>query len=524
MRVFRVLLISCGIPICVAGQTVRVTGSIEGQISGLPASAQRLPLVIAAHSKSPSHSARATADKQGNYKISELPFDTYTVLAVEPDSARSVTKTITLTALTPDVRVDFPFAQSGSISGDVLDEDEKPFGHAQVELLTRDYVNGLVALTMKFQARADEAGHYELKGVQPGRTYYLRARNLQGRELVSVWYPNSRSARGAAPITIRSGEDRANTKIHVRKEPAWCVNATLTEAGKAAPLTLMVQDSETGMVGSPVMMERADADGKIRICGLASGTYTLTAVRFGSEKTPPAVGRLAAVVRDEDLTGVRIDATQAAGVHGEFVWDGDPPAKEMAAHGTIFLRSPSGMNFVGQTQGTAASLPGRFTLRNVVEGEYIANATISSDGGRLYVKDITWAGRSVLNGRLTVGSEASAPELRVVIGQEGPTIAARVLDARNEPVADSSVIIAPVSAATESDFAAVMTRGETDQAGVWISPSLAPGRYKVAAAGFLVDQSAETVGRAWRLIQGAEIYELGPKARVEVRLKPGEVE
>jgi hypothetical protein len=82
------------------------------------------------------------------------------------------------------------------------------------------------------------------------------------------------------------------------------------------------------------------------------------------------------------------------------------------------------------------------------------------------------------------------------------------------------VLILPATADSEAAFAAALKTGSTDQAGVWSSPTLPPGKYVVLATGDTIDRSPETIGKLRKARNRGEEVELAPNGNASVALAP----
>ena len=142
-------------------------------------------------------------------------------------------------------------------------------------------------------------------------------------------------------------------------------------------------------------------------------------------------------------------------------------------------------------------------------------------GGSLYLKDVTYAGTSILHKPFYLGSAMAGAELRVIVDHDGGVLETRVVDGDVEPVAGTNVVVIPKEAKTLHALAATRITGETDQNGEYTSPGLAPGSYYVLATrAALTDLSPETISALFNARLKAEEVEIVPNETVQLTLEP----
>ncbi|MCE5309532.1 MAG: hypothetical protein LLG20_17960, partial [Acidobacteriales bacterium] len=204
----------------------------------------------------------------------------------------------------------------------------------------------------------------------------------------------------------------------------------------------------------------------------------------------------------------------------EVVWDGTPPDKPLDTKISITLEHVTRAPFTGEDESLTAksSIPGEFNFPGVLADEY--TPTLRGVPKDLYVKDITYAGASVLRAPLRVGSAIGNATLRISLARDGALVNAKVADKDGNPVPDSYVLIMPAEASTEAALAAALITGQTDQTGVHKSNALAPGKYLMLASTAPVDMSPESIGKLYQARTQAKELILAPNANVSVTLSP----
>jgi hypothetical protein len=140
-------------------------------------------------------------------------------------------------------------------------------------------------------------------------------------------------------------------------------------------------------------------------------------------------------------------------------------------------------------------------------------------GRGLYVKDVTYGGRSVRYEPLRYGNAGQGFSLRVVVARDGGMITAQVADKAGNPIADAHVVLFPLDAGSEGLVASRMATGQTDQLGTYTSKTLEPGTYYVMASEEQFDASVESVGKLWRSRTSLQKVELAPNGSARVNLE-----
>ncbi len=194
-------------------------------------------------------------------------------------------------------------------------------------------------------------------------------------------------------------------------------------------------------------------------------------------------------IKDADVSGVGVSASALIPVAGEVVWDGAPPNDPVNATLTIRL---SPITTAGDV-AAKSSLPGAFSFDGLIMTDYAA--TITRLKGNFYLKDVTYADRSVRFEPLRAGTAAGNAALRVVVARDGGIIQAKVTDKDGNVVSDSFVTVIPAAAISEATIAASYVSGETDQTGTWKTGALAPGKYYVVASESGPDKTPETIAK-----------------------------
>jgi hypothetical protein len=136
------------------------------------------------------------------------------------------------------------------------------------------------------------------------------------------------------------------------------------------------------------------------------------------------------------------------------------------------------------------------------------------------VKDVTFAGKSVLYGPLPAGAAAGDLGLRVSIARDAAKLSARVADKDGNPLPDIRVVVLPASISSEAMLQAALVSGPTDNLGTYTSQPIAPGKYLVLATDDAIDPTPECIDNLWRSRRKFQEVDLAPNGTAQVTLTP----
>ena len=491
----------------------------------------------------PARTVEAEADSQGRYTLRGIRPGQVRITA----SARlqfgpppSTTKIITVSAGQELTSIDFQLRPNAEISGKVIDQNSEPMPGIGVYLVAREYSYGTLRYVYAGGARTDDQGQYLLDNVGTGRAYLLVAQNrpqtlsalspepvnprLRKPAFLPTYYPGTPSPEGGQLLTLRSGERRENMDIQVQRSASYCLQGVVN-AGGTEGVRFRIEESwpASGANGDGSMFVGAPGgvtgpDRKIRICGLHSGEYRLTAYLETSPAAPDFFGTAMVVISDKDEDQIVLAASPRVPVPGQVDWDGAPPEPPVTSNLLIDVRPIARTPFGSELNSPRPPIPGKFSFENMFVDDYAAQIRNVPAGA--YLKEVTYGDRSVLYEPLRPGTAAGEATLRVILARDGGKISAKVADKDGNPVADANVVILPESAASEAVLAAQMVSGQVDQNGAWTTNMLAPGKYYVLATQGPVLKSPEIVNKLWLARSKAKEVDLAPGATAQVTLSP----
>ncbi|MGD0870473.1 MAG: carboxypeptidase regulatory-like domain-containing protein [Bryobacteraceae bacterium] len=491
---------------------------------------------------------QATTDSSGRYKLLDLPPGEHRIEARDAQRfGPGVTRHITTAGV--DIEgIDFLVKLDGTIKGKVVDENKEPVPGMTISLVSREYFMGNVGYYIKGHGRTNDLGEYTVERVEAGHPYLILAEKrgqtlpafsevpldpkLRKRVPMRTYYPNSPEKESAEAVVLRPGERREGMDIEVKKSQSYCIEGSLTGPNGPAGLSFSIEPlapgsgiSSGGGVFSLAPGGPAGAGGRFRICDLYPGTYRFVAMeRAASLSTQaPNFAAVPITISDEDQRNLKIPVSGGIPLEGDVVLDGAAPATPLTAKVIVSITPMLRAPYASELGGGRSDIPGTFSFPAKLMDDYRVSALLMTPG--LYVKDITYADRSVMYEPLRLGSAmAGSGRVRVIVGQDGATLSVRVADKDGNPGADMHVLLLPADARSEGILAARVVQGQTDQTGQYTSTTLAPGKYYAVATEDSYDATVENISKLWRSRNRFKEVDVAPGAGALVNLEPVKID
>jgi hypothetical protein len=415
-------------------------------------------------------------------------------------------------------------APVGSITGRILDVDNRPVGHAAVMAFAPFYRNGERIVTMLELVHSDDHGEYRLFSLTPGR-YYVAARleDLTRRSVPLGFYPPGRmlaSDRVESPVVIKrtlpSGEVAEETyqivyfgggtnpdlaspidvgmgaivsgvdiSLATGKVPSRHIRGTiLASANTAFPAgTRVVAIPQRYASDMLLPVGLMDSKGAFDLAGAVPGKYYLTALVQADPNirtTPPPqpqYGVLSIEVGEGNMEGVSITATPGFPVSGKIFLENRPEADpDLAKLRVEMTPDPWVQGFPSINWNPTFSPNGEFTFRTLQQGDYFP--VVTGLPANSYTKSIRMGIRDLMLTPLHVDGPLDG-RIEVVVGTDAATLSGRIFDEHSEPSINVKVALIPdLPLRRRWDLYRSTT---TDQSGNFTIRLVAPGDYKVFA-------------------------------------------
>jgi hypothetical protein len=517
--------------------------------------------------------ARSVTDEAGKYALTGLTPATYTV-KTERDLESATSRRIKIRG-GEEVSLDIVIPANPVISGRVVDEHGEPATGANVSLLTSEYLAGILTPVVSEPKKTNEDGLYSFDfGLESNRRYYvlvdraIPAKLTQDEPIeVPTYYPSVSRMDLASPVILHPGE-RQKVDIKIATAPFYCVDGKIQGAGdfkiQEAPLagTRLVR-----LRGSP------DVHGKYHVCGLSAGSYQLSAGRAFTEFT----------VLDSNPEHVDL-SNDLAQLRVKVDWDDSAPAgPKLNTQGKAALRKLAAIEGMGDAltdddltdlaKWLARPNPGDSHLTDTLfqmlhensdetaglllqlaSGNFLLEVTLTGAARRSlsmnmqvpsvsqlpaglpageYALDFsvrgnftTYAKEMMYNNvKLTDGILRVAPgeqsTLHLVMATDVSNMVVHVADSEGNQVPGATVVLIPQSVASAASLSRLSVRGQTDQNGIYISPALTPGKYRVLATTQSVRWNVpEDLERVLLVLFQAKDVEVAPNGVAQVAVEP----
>jgi len=421
-----------------------------------------------------------------------------------------------------DVRL--AMAPVASITGRIVDSDNRPVGHAAVMAFTAIYRNGDRIVTMLELVHSDDRGEYRLFSLTPGR-YYIGARleDLTRRTVPLGFYPPGRmlamdrvespvvtkralptgefieetyqvvyygggtNPDSASPIDVGPGATVTGMDIslaqariisrHIRGQVAASTNAALP----AGTRVVAVPQSYASDMLLPTGV--ADTKGLFDLAGAVPGKYYLAALVPADSNirtTPPPLpqfGVISIEVGERDFEGASITAVPLFLVTGKVAMENrqesDPDLTKLTVD---FTPEPYTQGFPNFNYAAKVSANGGFSTNQLRQGDFWP--AVTNLPAYAYMKSIRMGARDLLLNPLHVDGQLEG-RIDIVVGTDASTLNGRVTDERQEPALNVKVVLVP-DPPLRRRWDLYKTTA-TDQFGNFNIRSIAPGDYKIFA-------------------------------------------
>jgi len=519
-----------------------VTGSVSGRVFDADTNTPLVGVRLYAVTESRIAGEGATTDSQGRYVFESLPPGRRSIEVYDGNLGPSNTAPQVVTVVGGrDTQVDFHTRIFAQVSGRVLDDEGNPLPGVQVTANYKQYddTGELWLVSRRATRLTDDQGRYTIRTMSAGIKYWIVANSpklypnpisdapvdpgSRRRSFAATYYPSSKSIETASEILLHTQEMRDGVDILMSKAETYCLEATLTESGVPRGMQFLLVEKEvtnTPLPSNYLPSFASSSDGKIRLCDLYPGRFQLIAARLsGGQDSNTAVD---VSITDKDVRDLVVAAIPRSNVSGELVWEKQPI--EASSPSIRISTYPSS----GAASRTPLSIPATFVLEVVAGLSHVVN--ISGLDSRSYVKDITYGSSGILHKPFVpAGGDA---RLRITIGNDAASLTTTVLAANGQPATGVGVLIVPVSARSESEVAATLRAGYTDEHGSYREIGLPPGKYNVFATNdpgpshygreqsLLVDRTPEAIGKIMSARARGKIVDVGPSAAVSVSLTP----
>jgi hypothetical protein len=529
MRIFTPIAISVAVllgaaPEIRAGQTsspqeatCAITGRVTIDNQGAPGVAVALQQATSGR-PSPPPVARATTDKEGAFKMTNLPAGRYYLVPLAPayfapseDRMIASSKPVTLMKGESLEGIELKLIPGGVITGRVTTAGGQPVIGREIYTRLTDLrvMQQLPVSIAGGRFKTDDRGVYRIYGLPAGR-YIVSVRSETPGQARWIFHPGVTEESQEAPIDVVAGKVVENVDIKLPPiTRAYEASGRVVGEATGQPIPkIRVGWSAlesggkraVGYTSGPMVDER----GAFRLTNLAPGRYAVSvSIDSGSEYYSDEV---AFEVTDQDVSGLEIRARRAASLSGVVVIEGarDPSILADLSHLHIAVFRQAGGLGVGGNVGADGhfhiqGLPPdkfRLDLRSLTQQQRFWLLGAERDGVRLPDLIEVAAGEQVTGLRLVVAYGAGVVHGQVqVVGGTLPegarlSVSARRADLPGRPSSASVVSV--------------------DARGRFLLEGLATGVHEISLMAFVLSSSG-----------GTPLSPLGPPVRQTISVTSG---
>jgi len=372
------------------------------------------------------------------------------------------------------------------VSGRVVNDDQEPMPYAEV-VVWRLPGRGDAGQRLRWVASSatNDLGEYRVPGLHPGNYYVSVAPRLPDLPCLAAkagikeakpgfprriygmtFYPGASDAMQAVPVRVEPGLDlkgidftllpahaiAVRGKVEMNFQGLASATISLARAGLAAPARFVPVDP---------------ADGSFAFCGVLPGRYVLEGSWQEGGKVLHA--REEIETGDAPMGEIRVRPSRAAEVTGRVRIDGTA-SPDLTKVEVVLLGE-------GAFENTTLKPDHTFVFQSVWPGKYgvdLPNLPLCC-----YLKSARLRGQDVPRDGIRVEAGESQSGLELVVATDAASITGVVFDRDEKPVAGVLVTIVPDIKAAHPGSSG--TNADTDQAGGFLLPGVAPGDYRVYA-------------------------------------------
>jgi hypothetical protein len=269
---------------------------------------------------------RDTTDAEGNYRIENLPANTYYVYPIAPALVVSngEGQKLFMVAAGETIRdVDFSLVQGGVITGKITSADGQPLIEQIVNVVPVDFRTDYRPANLT-GFHTDDRGIYRVFGLRPGKYKVSIGASSSGlpgqaRQIYKqAFYPSVTDPEKATVLEVTEGGEIRN--IDIELEPpisTFRVSGRVVDGETGQPLS-EVQIAVIGTNGQvsvkSVSATGSNRNGEFSFENAAPGHYSIQAAP--SDKSDWRTEPLVVDVVDKDVTGLEIKTKRAASLSG----------------------------------------------------------------------------------------------------------------------------------------------------------------------------------------------------------------
>jgi hypothetical protein len=488
----------------------RNLGSIAGRITIRDRPAPGVPVVLSDYARYPQHEAlaRTTTDKDGRYRLTDLPSMRYWLRVLTPPGyirplGFGEPSTIVSVPEGESVEnVDLALIPSGAISGRVVDADGQPVVSQEVFLFPAgEYRPDSHPFSMYgVRIPTDRTGAYKISGIPPGR--YLVGIGIDVALVTGAYWtpydgsehtgrvegdpcfartfnPGVSNPSDAKPVVVGSGVEARGVNINAgRPLKTYAVSGRVIDAVSRNPVGNcsigMGHKWATGSMSRP-SVGRTQSDGSFKISGLLPGQFMIGS--SGECGRDSYTNIVEFEVSEGDVTGLKIEARRGTSLSGRVVLEDSNGAEAVEKLARIKLSSTIATsepgNYRYDHRETAIAKDGSFMIDGLPAGNAmisLAAAPVVQEFSIIRVDHPDAKDRSTIN----ISPDEGVTGVQVLVRYKSGAVRGRMKLVGGE-LAPDEVIMAWISGECDGDGFSSST--SIDPNGNFVFASLPPGTH-----------------------------------------------
>ncbi len=411
-------------------KTAAVKGIVTNSVTGQPVARAH---VVINGSSSRVYGAITTSD--GRFSMLAVPPGTYSVTASCRGYQGSIsfpsTPQITVMAGEAPGDVVIKLAPWAVISGQVVDEMNRPVSNAWVEVIGEDSRGG---------ALSDDLGRFRIAGLSSSR-FLVKARNNEslppeirtdGTVQVNygaTYYPSALSPESAAPVTTHAGHETADIIIKMKPAPLVRVSGALTGNPPEDTGVSLAIGSETG--SSRIAL---DTMNRFSLWGLDPGRHTLFA-RWNSGNKTLRSGPTTVYVADTNIDNLVVALMPPFALGGKIAAEHTLSKADQEAwpaqYRKLLVVPAEGLSNPRATMRVDIDVSGDFKTPTLWPGTY--SFSLQGFPENTYVKNVESGSLKLEKGMLDLSGGPPNQPLTLELGTDGGQITGNVLGPDDSP-------------------------------------------------------------------------------------------
>lgn len=419
-------------------------------------------------------SAQMEADDSGHFILRGLPPGKYRLIARRDGFMPGPSRSKEDIVLGPGQEVNDAVVRlvaNGAIGGRVWNSNGDPVPGAKVQILRYTYQDGRRILIAANTTTSDERGDYAFPSLAPG-PYVVSTASRDTENSLPVYYPGTTDIAAAATIELSSGVNMNGVDLRLTDTQPVRVRGQVTNVLTGQPVpgasVMLVPRRGTASIGS-LRRTVSSANGIFEFAHMAPSSYDIVATI--GESGSRLAGDIAIDIGSADIDNINLVLQQQFTVTGRIRFQ-DPGMTMNFNNIRVDLRREPFTPELLIILPTIAP-DGTFTFFGVTPGDYQLKVNAGGD----FVKAANIGGINALNPPFHV--DAGAGPLDIVLSMNTASVDAFVVDDKQNPVDDATVILVPEPPLrSRTDLYEV---GGTDASGRVHLKGITPGDYRVFA-------------------------------------------